>query len=94
MHPFALEYCITRLMGGWSSLSSTMLLVSLVVVVVLPLVLLLRFILFVRVAGWSLKYKHNVRIVLFQILRSFLHRPHTDRFPDDFAVKVTAEQGS
>ncbi len=31
-------------------------------------------------------------IILFQILRSFLRRPHIDRFPDDVLVKVTAEQ--
>ncbi len=61
-------------------------------VAVLPLVLLLWFILFVRGAGWSLKYKHDVWIVLFQILCSFLRRPHTDRFPDDVLVKVTAKQ--
>jgi hypothetical protein len=31
-------------------------------------------------------------IVLFQILRSFLRKPHTSRFLDDVPVKVTAEQ--
>jgi hypothetical protein len=41
VHPLALGYCIMRLMGGWSSLSSMMLFVLLVVMVVLPLVLLL-----------------------------------------------------
>ncbi len=50
--------------------------------------------LFVREAGRSLKYEHNVWIVLYQILRSFLPRPHTDRFPDDVPVKVTGEQES
>jgi hypothetical protein len=75
-------------------LSSTRLFVSLVVMVVLPLMLLLWFILFVREAGWSLKYKQDVQIVLFQILCSFLRRPHTDRFPDYVPVKVTAEQES
>jgi hypothetical protein len=69
-----------------------MLFVLLVVVVVLPLVLHLWFILFVRGAGWSLKYKHDVWIVLFQILHSFLGRPHTSRFPDAVPVKVTVEQ--
>jgi hypothetical protein len=52
----------------------------------------LWFILFVRRAGWSLKYKHDVWIVCFQILRSFLRRPHPDRFPDDIPVKVTANR--
>ncbi len=33
-------------------------------------------------------------IVLFQILRSFLCRPHTYRFPDDVPIKVTAGQES
>jgi hypothetical protein len=60
----------------------------------LATVLLLWFILFVRGAGWSLKYKHDIWIVLFQILRSFLGRPHTDQFPDDVPVKVMAEQKS
>jgi hypothetical protein len=71
-----------------------MLFVLLVVVVDLPLVLHLWSILFVRGTGLSLKYKHDVQIVFFQILRSFLHRLHTDRFPDDIPVKVTAEQES
>jgi hypothetical protein len=92
--PFSLGNCITRLMGGWSSLSLVMLFVSLVVMIVLPQVLLLWFILFVRGAGWSLKYEHDVQIVLFQILCSFLRRPHTDPFPDDVFVKVTAEEES
>ncbi len=94
VHPFALGNCITRPLGGWSSLSSTMLFVLLVVMVVLPLVLLLWFILFVRGAGWNLKDENNVWIVLFQILHSFLRRPHTDRFSDGVTVKVTAEQES
>jgi hypothetical protein len=81
-------------MGGWSSLSLMMLFVLLVVVVVLLLVLLLWFILFVRGADLSLKSEHDVLIVLFQILRNFLRRPHTDRLPDDVPVKVTVEQES
>ncbi len=37
--------------------------------------------------------KYYVFVYQIDILRSFLHSPHTDRFPDDIE-KVTAEQES
>jgi hypothetical protein len=45
--------------------------------------------------GWlELEVQTSCWIGLFQILHSFLCRPHIDRFPDDLPVKVTAEQES
>jgi hypothetical protein len=50
---------------------------------------------------WAEAIIENHRIVSYSvfveqidILCSFLHRPHTDRFPDDVPKKVTAEQES